>query len=134
MPTSIYRAFVALRLRLVQGRRVDDAVAAVDHGVLLRAQPDLLRDPLRRPVVRMNDRDQPLRAEHGPGEITRGGRALGGVALALQCGCHVVADLQFGYPVDDLRGKAAVPDEAAIRGGYQPEPEPVRLVQPAAPA
>src|ERR1700677_3476035 len=69
---------------------IDDDVSTVAcGGALFRAKANLLRDTLRRPVVRIDDRDQAGRAEHGPGEIARGGRGLRGVTTALQRGQHV---------------------------------------------
>jgi hypothetical protein len=59
----------------VDGSGVDNSVtAAVYRGALFRAQADLLRDALRGAVVRMDDRDQPGRAEHSSGEVERSGR------------------------------------------------------------
>src|SRR5271163_760822 len=102
-------------LPLVEGGRVNDGVAAaVYRGALLGVEPDLLRDALRRPILGVDDRDQPGRAEHVAGEVTRGGRRLGGVAEALQRGSHVVADLQLGHAIYQLRGEAAIADESVV--------------------
>jgi hypothetical protein len=113
-----------------QGRRVDYGVTAAVHGgAFLRTQADLLRDPLRRPVVGMDDRDQPGRAEDVAGEVTRRGGRLGAIAAALQRGPHVIADLQLGHAVHHLRRQAAVADEATVGRGQQPQAVTVRAVQ-----
>jgi hypothetical protein len=101
----------------------------VDRGLLLGPEPDLLRYPLRWLVVRVDDGDQPGGAKYGPGEIARRGRGFGRITLPLQCGYHVVADLEFGHAVDELRSQAAVTDEVALGGGQQPQSVAVHTVQ-----
>ena len=78
---------------------------ALDH------QPELLGDPLRWPVARIDDGDQPLEAQHVTSIVAAGGRGLGGQTMALERRANVVADLDLGHAVDLLGGQAAVADE-----------------------
>jgi hypothetical protein len=83
---------------LQQSSGINDSIRTVGScGALFRTKADLLRDTLRRTVVRMNDRDQPGRAKLGSGEIARGGRGLRRVTAALQRGYYVVTHLNLGH-------------------------------------
>jgi hypothetical protein len=101
---------------------------ALDH------QPELLGDPLRWPVARIDDGDQPLQAQHVTSIVAAGGRGLGSQTTALQPGAKVVADLDLGHAIDLLGGQAAVANELpAVAQREQPQPKAMVAVEPLAP-
>src|SRR2546429_5427457 len=89
-------------------RRVDDLLAAENGGALLGPEPDLPSDPLRRHVVRVDDRDQAAQKERVAGEVAGRGGRLGRVTVALEAGTDVVAHLDLPDAVHVLGREPAV--------------------------
>jgi hypothetical protein len=109
---------------------VDDLLVAKYDGAFLRLEPDLCRDPLGWDVRGIDDRDQALQAKGVSGEVATGGRGLGGIALALQVGADVVAQLDLFRAVNSLRGQPAVAGKLASSAeNHGPQAEPALAVE-----
>ncbi|WUI94147.1 hypothetical protein OG212_03255 [Streptomyces sp. NBC_00391] len=107
-----------------------DGKARAGGGFAFEGEADLLRYALGRMVVGADEGDESLRLEDVAGVVAAGRRGLGGVAVPLEVGPDVVADLQLGDSFDLLGCQAAVADE--LPGGAegdQPEPVPLLPIQ-----
>jgi hypothetical protein len=71
--------------------------------------------------------------QHVAGEVTRGCRSLGGVALALHAGADVIADLQLVNAVNMLKVQAAVADERAA-AELADDPQAKAVITPSSPS
>src|SRR6266542_4191546 len=88
---------------LSQGRGVDAYwLAGAGCGVPFVGEADLLGDALGWHVVRVGDRDEPFQVESIAGVVAAGGGCFGGIAVALEVGADVVADLDVGSTLDFL--------------------------------
>ena len=66
--------------------------------------------------------------------VTAGGGGLTGIAAALVCGHHVIADLDLFHAVDDLDRQSALADElATVDETDHPEAEAVLGIETAVP-
>ena len=83
----------------------------VEHRRAFDLHSELPGHPLRRVVVRSDQRDQPPEAQVAEGVVPDRGGRLGGDPLPPPGSGHVPGDLHLGDALDELDGQPQVPQE-----------------------
>jgi hypothetical protein len=109
--------------------RVHQDPPVVPFDLAIHGHPDLLGDPARREVRRIDERDEPIRGEGSRGPVARRRRRLGRVTATPQVTTDVPAELDLCPALDHLDRRPAVADDGPARAVlHREQAEAVALV------